>query len=213
MPRARVKFKPPGETLAGPFKLSTEHPDDQFRFLSAYPRDGGLLVLLEATMTNPSGIVDYFGGGTEGPEYEVLHADDETALVQFLLPFVPPPYRAILDSGNLPQFPYTIQDGWIVCELATSHERLSQFRAELEATGFAFEIVSVSQSLDPTDLLTDRQRRFVTAAIEHGYYDTPRTCSLTDLADELDVSKSTASVVLHNAEETIVKEFFAESGE
>lgn len=46
-------------------------------------------------------------------------------------------------------------------------------------------------------------------AIQRGYYDTPRECSLTDLAAALEISKSTASVVLHNAEETIIKEFFA----
>ncbi|WP_231185036.1 helix-turn-helix domain-containing protein [Haladaptatus sp. DYF46] len=35
--------------------------------------------------------------------------------------------------------------------------------------------------------------------MEKGYYDTPRRCSLTELAGELDVSKSTLSVVLHRA--------------
>ncbi|MFC6964089.1 helix-turn-helix domain-containing protein [Halocatena marina] len=99
----------------------------------------------------------------------------------------------------------------MISQITTSHERLSQLRDELDATGLTYEVVSVNQSTSPTDLLTDRQRRFMTEALEQGYYDTPRTCSLTDLADVLDVSKSTASVVLHNAEETIVKEFFAES--
>ncbi|UPM44485.1 helix-turn-helix domain-containing protein [Halocatena salina] len=60
------------------------------------------------------------------------------------------------------------------------------------------------------DLLTDRQRRFMIKAVQRGYYDSPRECSLTDLAVTLTVSKSTASRVLHNAEETVIKEFFAE---
>lgn len=210
MPTARVKFKPPSEHLAGPFKLSTEYPDDEFRILSAYPTQDRLLVIFEATMTDPTAIAQLFDGAPKSPPYEVLHADEQTVLVQFLLPFVPPPYRAILASGTLPQFPQTVRDGWMITDLTTSHERLSQFRDELEATGFTFEVVSVMQSVEPTDLLTDRQRRFVAEALERGYYDTPRTCSLTDLAAVLDVSKSTASVVLHGAEETIVKEFFGE---
>ncbi len=53
----------------------------------------------------------------------------------------------------------------------------------------------------------------MTEVIDRGYYDTPRECSLTDLAKEIDVSKSTASVVVHNAEAAIIKEFFAESTE
>lgn len=204
-----MKFKPP--RLGGPFKFSADYPEDEFRILSAYPTGGGLLVILEATMTDPIAIGHLFDEVPMTPPYELLHVDEQTVLLQYWVPFVPPPYRAVLTSGNLPQFPYTIRDGWMICELTTSHDRLSQFRDELEATGFTFEVVSVTQSIEPTDLLTDRQQRFMTEALDAGYYDSPRECSLTDLADELDVSKSTASVVLHNAEETIVKEFFFES--
>lgn len=39
------------------------------------------------------------------------------------------------------------------------------------------------------------------AVIERGYYDTPRRCTLTELADELDLAKSTCSERLHRAEE------------
>ncbi|WP_303659903.1 helix-turn-helix domain-containing protein [Haladaptatus salinisoli] len=215
MPRARVKFKPPGNARGGPFRLSSERPNDEFRILSAYPTEKGLFVVLEATMADTSVVLDMFEGAPRSrvSSYEVLHADERTVLLQFQLPFVPPPYRALLASGNLPQFPYVLDDGWLVCELTTSQERLSRFRDELEGTGFAFEVVWVTQSLDPTELLTDRQRRFLTEAVERGYYDTPRRCSLTDLATALEVSKSTASVVLHRAEETIIKEFFAEPAE
>ncbi len=111
---------------------------------------------------------------------------------------------------NLLHFPLIIRNGWVISDITTSHERLAQLRDELDATGLTYEVVSVTQSTDSTDLLTDRQQLFMTEAIEHGYYDTPRGCSLTDLANLLDVSKSTASVVLHGAEGRIVKEFFAE---
>lgn len=211
MPRARVKFKPPTNHLVGPFRLPIDYPDDEFRILSAYPHEDGLLVILEATTSDPTLVDHLFDGTPKAPDHEILHADEQTTLIQFQLPFVPPPFRAIFLSGNLPQFPYILEDGWMICELTTSHERLSQFRDELAATGFPFEVEWVRQSVEPTELLTDRQRSFVTEAIERGYYDTPRECSLTDLANELAVSKSTASVVLHNAEEIIVKEFFAAS--
>lgn len=215
MPRARVRFKPPGKALGGPFRLSSEYPNDEFRLLSAYPTEDGLLVVLEATMANPAVVLNLFENAPAArvPSYEILHADDHTVLLQFQLPFVPPPFQAFLSSGNLPQLPYTIEDGWIVCEFITSHERLSQFRDELAETGFTLEVDWVTQSVNPTDLLTDRQREFMAEAIERGYYDTPRKCSLTDLATTLGVSKSTASVVLHRAEETIVKEFFSMSTE
>ena len=215
MPRARIKFKPPQEQFGGPFGLSSEYPNDEFRMLSAHPTEDGLLVLLEAKMADPTIVIRQFENAPKMmvPFYEVLHCDEHVVLLQFQLPFIPPPYQAIFESGNLPQFPYDIEDGWLVCELTTSQERLSQFKAELEETGFSFEIIWVTQSTDPSELLTDRQREFMSEAIERGYYESPRRCSLTKLADDLGVSKSTVSVVLHRAEETIIKEFFARSNE
>lgn len=210
MPRAHVKFKPPMNPPGGPFKLSIDRPDDDLRILSAYPTEEGLLVVLEVTTADPEAVIHLFDDSPVEQVSKVLHADERTVLLQFELPFVPPPYRAILASWNLPQFPNRLEDGWMVCDLTTSHERLSQFKEELESTGFRFEVVWVRQSVNPIDLLTDRQQQFMAKAIERGYYDTPRQCTLTELATYLAVSKSTASVVLHRAEETIVKEFFAE---
>jgi hypothetical protein len=205
MPHARLKFKPSGRP-AGPFKFTTEHLDSTLRILSAHPTENGLLVILEATMTDPASLARLFDGTTITPSYEVLHADERIVLIQYELPFVPPPYRALFSSENLPQFPYVIRDGWTICELTTSHERLSQFKTELESTDFEYEIVSLTQSTDPTDLLTERQQQLIDTAVEHGYYDTPRTCSLSDLAATLNISKSTASEIIHRAEGKLIKE-------
>lgn len=205
MPHAQLKFKP--SENAGPFKFTTEHPESELRILSAHPTEDGLLVILEATLTDQTTLAHIFDGTAIQPSYEVLHADGQVVLIQYELPFVPPPYRALFSSENLPQFPYIIRDGWTICELTTSHERLSQFKAELEATGFMCEIVSLTQSTDPNDLLTERQEQLLTTAVERGYYDTPRTCSLTDLAAALSINKSTASEILHRAESKIAKEF------
>ncbi|MFC6961021.1 helix-turn-helix domain-containing protein [Halocatena marina] len=101
----------------------------------------------------------------------------------------------------------------MISEITATHERLSQLKDEFDTAGFTYDIVSVTQTTDSTGLLTDRQRQVMTGALEQGYYGTPRECSLITLADALAVSKSTASVVLHNAEETVIKEFFTESVE
>lgn len=206
MPSARFKFKLPG---GSPAALSTDYPDEEFRIQSVLPTEDGLLVILEARIADNSAVMHYFD---EAPmSYDVLHTDEQTVVVQYFLPFVPPPVRAVLASGNLLRFPLTLQNEWIISDLTTSHERLSQLKAEFEDAGLTYEILSVTQSTEPTDLLTDRQRWFMTEAIQRGYYDSPRRCSLTDLAAALDVCKSTASIMLHNAEEKVIKEFFAES--
>lgn len=54
--------------------------------------------------------------------------------------------------------------------------------------------------------LTDRQREAVTLAYERGYFDTPRRTTLSDLADELDVTSQTLSRHVRVGIEKIVEE-------
>lgn len=151
MPSARVKFTVPG----GPAALSTEYPDDEFRILANHHTDDGLGVVLEARTADTAALVRDLDEALWLPSYDVLHADEQTLLIQYVLPFIPPPVRAVLSSGNLLRFPLTLRNGWIISEMSTSHERLSQLKAEFEDVGLTFEVVSVTQSLDRTDLLTD----------------------------------------------------------
>jgi predicted DNA binding protein len=53
--------------------------------------------------------------------------------------------------------------------------------------------------------ITAKQRRALEAAVEAGYYETPRTASLGDIADRLAVSTSAVSQRLNTAETTLVK--------
>jgi predicted DNA binding protein len=65
----------------------------------------------------------------------------------------------------------------------------------------------IQERLHTSQLLSDKQRELVRAAVEKGYYDTPRTSSLTELAEEVGIAKSTCSETLHRAEETMIKQF------
>jgi predicted DNA binding protein len=207
MPRARLKVKPPG----GPAELSTEHPDDEYRFLSSRYLANSVVTFFEAETSDPERVIQYFDNNPDLGSHEILHVDEYGVVIEFTTPETPPPVRAALDAGILPRGPLIVRNGWVIAEITTSQERLSQFRDELEDAGLPFEVEWVSQSLNPTDLLTDRQRRVITEAVERGYYDSPRGCSLTDLATVLSVSKSTTSGVLHRAEGRIIKEFIGES--
>ena len=77
--------------------------------------------------------------------------------------------------------------------------------------GLGFEVEYVHERVDTEELLSERQREVLLAAVEGGYYDTPRGCSLTELAEKLGVAKSTCSETLHRVEEVIVKRFVRES--
>jgi len=111
------------------------------------------------------------------------------------------------DSGVPLEMPFEIQDGNAVWEVTAPNDRLSELGSQLESFGISFTVEHVCQHLSEGQLLTGRQRRIVRTAIEEGYYDTPRDCSLTALAEKLDIAKSTASETLHRAEERIIKRY------
>ncbi|MFP8954253.1 helix-turn-helix domain-containing protein [Natrialbaceae archaeon A-arb3/5] len=55
--------------------------------------------------------------------------------------------------------------------------------------------------------LPDEQREALRAAVEHGYYETPRQIELGDLAATLDIPRSTLSYRLRRAEATLASSF------
>ncbi|WP_227355934.1 helix-turn-helix domain-containing protein [Haladaptatus salinisoli] len=138
----------------------------------------------------------------------MLHTSANVALVRCVID-EPTPFRAARESGNLARSPLILRDGWLIVTFTTSEEGLSRYRNELEAAEISYHVLSITASETPSDPLTDRQREVLTAAVEHGYYETPRECSLTELADILDVTKGSLSRVLHRAEGHVIIAFVA----
>ena len=105
-----------------------------------------------------------------------------------------------------------MQDGWLSTEMTASQERLGEYTDRLSTFEIPFTIQSLSRLPDSGELLTDRQWEFLTEAIERGYYDSPRQCTPTELANTFEVNSSAASGVLHRAEERIIKFFVKYTG-
>lgn len=208
MPRARLKWKSPAEHL---IRYSTEHPDEEFRILSSRLTEEGMRAVVEAETTDPEALLRHLDETPEVRSLEVLDADGEALLFQCKTPESEIHREVRRRDGPLSSSPTIIREGWVFNELTGSHDQLSEFTRELAAAGITFEIHSVTQSTDMTDLLTDRQWEFVTEAVERGYYDSPRGCTLVELAAALDVNQSTASGILHRAEERIIKGFVGEA--
>ncbi|WP_224270797.1 helix-turn-helix domain-containing protein [Haloprofundus salinisoli] len=188
--------------------VSTDFSDAEFKILTSQPVDDGVLELIEVTTSDGDAIVRRFDDAPEVRSYEVLHSDGGMVLVQLVFP-MPSTYEARRSMGVLPRFPITIRDGWASGEQTTSQEQLSELTTELAAAHIPYEILSLTQSYDPNGVLTERQREVITEAVERGYYDSPRGCTLVELAETLGVNQSAASGVLHRAEGRIIKEFIS----
>jgi predicted DNA binding protein len=186
--------------------VSTQYPDTLFRVLAAFPDDDRGVALLELTGPDVVEVLREMHEADGVEDMEPLERDDDSVLVEFETS--EPLLLLTLQEAGLPlEPPLEVSNGSATLEVVAPHAKLSALRDQLDAFGMDFEVGYLYESGDSERLLTPRQQELLGAAIEAGYYDTPRECTLTDLADDLDTAKSTLSETLHRAEETAIKQF------
>jgi hypothetical protein len=196
---------PPGTWIG---EVSSTHPDSVFRVLAAMPADETGVGLVEITSEEMPAVLTAIEEHEGITDVELLQAGDDEALVQFETS-QPVLLMAVRDSMIPLELPLEVLAGRAHLELTTAHARLSELTTQLESFGLSYEVEYLRQSPATSELLSDRQRTVLVQAVEQGYYDTPRGCTLTELSDELDLAKSTLSERLHRVEEKVVKEFLA----
>ncbi|MFB6139272.1 MAG: helix-turn-helix domain-containing protein [Halosimplex sp.] len=208
MPRANLEITVPDSVWIG--DLSRSYPEAQFEILTVFPKEEGGVALAEITADAPEDVVRRMAQYDEVTNTDFLQRTDDTALVQFETsnPVLLLPVR---NAGTPLELPFTVIDGSVQWEVTAPRDRLSALGDQLRQFGIEFEVLSVRQEMETEQLLTPKQLRLVQTAVREGYYDTPRECTLTELADEADIAKSTCSETLHRAEEKIVKEFVDEA--
>ncbi|MEF8813939.1 MAG: helix-turn-helix domain-containing protein [Halovenus sp.] len=204
MPQTRLTLTVPEHVWIG--DISRDFPSARFRILSAFSDGTSGFGLVEIHHENPETLLSAVAAREQVTDLTELKRGDTRTVVQFetsdpllLLP--------VQDSGVPLEMPFDLQNGTASWELTAPTERLSALGDRLEAFGIPFSVEYVRQGFETEQLLTDTQRERLATAIEMGYYDTPRGCSLTDVASALDIAKSTASETLHRAEERIIKKY------
>lgn len=204
MPRAELHLTVPDDVWIG--ELSRRYPEALFSVLSALPDQGSGVGLVEITSEHLPTLLEAVRGYESVTDLDVLSHHGETALLQFETTS-PLLLSAVQDSGIPLEMPFDLVDGEATWEITAPQDALSTLGRQLEEFGIPFRVERVEQTVQPDQLLTDTQRALLTTAVELGYYDTPRECSLTELADEMGLAKSTCSETLHRAEERVVKAF------
>jgi hypothetical protein len=204
MPKAHLRVTLPEGLWIG--DLARSFPDATFRVMAALPSGGGGVGLAELTAPDLASVVAGMEAFETVVSVDVLQRALNTTLLQFET--TQPVLLFSAQASGIPlEPPVTVQAGNADIEVTASQDRLSELGTQLSAFGLPFEVVSLQQVVTPEYFLTESQRDLLTAAVEEGYYDTPRRCTLTDLADELGMAKSTVSETLHRAEEHVVKQF------
>jgi len=184
MPTAKLAVTLPSDIWIA--DLSTRFPEATFRVLAALTDENTGIGLVEIAATGVGDVLACLDGADGVRVFETLYRGDDRALVQFetSMPLLLFPVQG---SGVPLEMPFTLSNGQAVWEISAPQERLSELGEQLEEFGISFSVDRIQQHLETEQVLTESQLELVQEAIDAGYYDTPRECTLTELAEEGEV--------------------------
>ncbi|WP_096396273.1 helix-turn-helix domain-containing protein [Halorubrum trapanicum] len=99
-----------------------------------------------------------------------------------------------------------VVDGRATVTVLGDRDRIEAFGRRLAGDGITVGVAATGGD-GPGRTLTEAQRDLVFDAVRAGYYDTPRRCTLTELAEANGIAKSTCSETLHRAEGRVMRRF------
>ena len=104
-----------------------------------------------------------------------------------------------------------VVDGRATVTVVGDRDRVEAFGRRLAGKGVTVGVAATGVD-GPDRTLTEAQRDLVFDAVRSGYYDTPRRCTLTELAEANGIAKSTCSETLHRAEGRVMRRFVDGTG-
>ncbi|UPV75022.1 helix-turn-helix domain-containing protein [Halorussus limi] len=215
MIRARFRMTLPPDTWIS--SVSRSHPDATFRLLTGVPVEDRAMELGEIVGGDCESAAEAIRTHPAVVAYDSLYADEERTLAQYESTDQGL-YEFLGRSSLPPEFPVVVTDGRFEFDLTATREQFEAVGTALDESAFDYDLLSVVETGDETDsrtdreggltghggLLTDRQRECLDAALREGYFEVPRECTLADLAETLEIDKSTASEILRRGERRVL---------
>lgn len=204
MTRARLSVTVPDGAWKG--DVSRRYPETTIRVCATVLGEEAGVELVSVSGPDIADCLSAIEARPDVTDVLLLDRTDAEVMIK-VLSATSPILRAGRESGVPIETPFDVTNGEATVEVTSTRDGLSSFGEQLRTLDFDFEVESVQSNSEESQLLTPKQRELLVAAVERGYYETPRRCTLTELADDVDLAKSTCSETLQRAEEVVVEYF------
>lgn len=164
---------------------------------------------------DPPRIRDIFAGSHNAKfESELLEKDKGVYTYFIKVSALPgqkrPSFLSRLTSGSYLSTPLEVKDGKVKVSFLGTAKQMKGVLRSLEMSKLKFKMVSLMDAKfspsSPLQHLTEKQRRVLIAAYDLGYYDVPRRITIEELAEKLNLVKSTFSAHVRKAERRLLTE-------
>lgn len=206
---ARIRIELPEETWIS--TVSRSFPRATFRLLAGFPTEVGAMELGEVRSERPDAVAEAVRTHPSVRSYQRLHATEGRSLARYETTEAGL-YGFLERTSLVADYPVVVGDGWFTVDFTDTRARFDEFRTGLESSERRYELLSVVESVVDGGLLTDRQREALARALQEGYFEVPRDCTLADVADALGVDTSSASGLVRRAQARLVKRHLSTPG-
>lgn len=200
---AHTVYNTPQDTVKGHFTVFADYVEDINEFIEV-ARQSQLTDTL--TVLSPRHEFDKNSSNIGNTTREIMVEYDPDNSIT----------NALLEYGFVHDAPIRINNGWehwpvIDTGEGDLDERLRSLEEQKDAEITVTKISSVAKAESDIshrkDRLSDRQREVLDLACEHNYYAWPRETTTRELADDLDISKTTLLEHLRKAEAKLLNQY------
>lgn len=201
---AHTVYNTPADTVKGHFTVYADRVDEIDEFIET-ARDSRLTDSVSELSPRHEFDKDVSNVGNTTREIMVEY-DPENSMTDSLLAY-----------GFVHDAPVRVDNGWEYWPVIDTdgrdelQERLAALEAEEDADIVVTKVASVSDTKNHVahqqDKLSNRQREVFELACQHNYYAWPRETTTRELAEELDISKTTLLEHLRKAEAKLLNQY------
>ena len=116
----------------------------------------------------------------------------------------------LVKTELLISYPVLVKDGKIRMEAITNRSKVDRFLTQLEKKDIKAKIEHIGYYYKST-LLTKRQNEIVNLAYQNGFFNIPRSISLSEFAKDLNISKSALSETMRRIFKKLAKNYLNSS--
>lgn len=184
--------------------LSEKYPNIKFEILSILPTEemvGNSLVKVSG-----SGTAQILKEIRAHPSCLELHIIDDSTNSKIFNVKTNDPWLLIslIKSEVILKMPVIVQNGRAIWEMLAPHDKIASLNGLLQENNVKFLVKRIVRYKKEVNL-TQRQSEVLDLALKSGYYEIPRKTTLTELADQLNIAKSTLSGILRRIDKKLIQ--------
>ncbi|TFF88250.1 MAG: hypothetical protein EU548_09105 [Promethearchaeota archaeon] len=188
-------------------KFNKKYSELSFQIMSKFLLDEKIgMTLFHIKGVKVKQFLKEFKESSENDSFQILFEGEQEAILN--VKTIDPWILSALVNTELPlAYPINIKNSKLSLAILSNRQKIDSFLEKLENKAIQYTIQSVGYYRD-IPLLTKKQSEMLKLGLKLGYFNIPRSISLSNLAERVNVSPSALSEMLRRIDKKLAKNYF-----